>query len=189
MVQMKRMSTHLRTLVLAFLMILEECNCYTLLAFNSHLHTVRLSPSIRTSFSSYKAPDPVKHIIISNSRSRLSASRHDLLHHWIPTTVASILLIPSSDSAWAATDSKKGPTPDELNRIRVGYEGITYLLNNFEKETTICRVRVISLSPPPQFFSHSFYFIFYSIPLNFVLDWCSSLFHPSTRPLGKWRGM
>eukprot|EP00549_Striatella_unipunctata_P021696 CAMPEP_0118674548 /NCGR_PEP_ID=MMETSP0800-20121206/950_1 /TAXON_ID=210618 ORGANISM="Striatella unipunctata, Strain CCMP2910" /NCGR_SAMPLE_ID=MMETSP0800 /ASSEMBLY_ACC=CAM_ASM_000638 /LENGTH=167 /DNA_ID=CAMNT_0006569757 /DNA_START=229 /DNA_END=732 /DNA_ORIENTATION=- len=31
------------------------------------------------------------------------------------------------------------PTREELNRIKVGYEGIEYLLANFDKETTICR--------------------------------------------------
>lgn len=31
------------------------------------------------------------------------------------------------------------PTPDELERIKVGYKQIQYLLDNFEKETTVCR--------------------------------------------------
>ena len=31
------------------------------------------------------------------------------------------------------------PTPDELERIRVGYKQIQYLLDNFEQETTVCR--------------------------------------------------
>ena len=31
------------------------------------------------------------------------------------------------------------PTKEELDRIRVGYKQITYLLENFEQETTTCR--------------------------------------------------
>jgi len=32
------------------------------------------------------------------------------------------------------------PTAAELNRIKVGYDGIQYLLNNFDQETTTCKV-------------------------------------------------
>lgn len=39
-------------------------------------------------------------------------------------------------SALAAT---KPPTKEELQRIQTGYNGIQYLLNNWEKETTTCR--------------------------------------------------
>lgn len=31
------------------------------------------------------------------------------------------------------------PTEAEIQRIKTGYEGIVYLLNNFEQETTVCR--------------------------------------------------
>jgi hypothetical protein len=31
------------------------------------------------------------------------------------------------------------PTKDDLNRIKVGYEGLVYLLENFDQETTVCR--------------------------------------------------
>ena len=34
------------------------------------------------------------------------------------------------------------PTKAELDRIKIGYEGIEYLLANWEKETTVCRVRM-----------------------------------------------
>jgi hypothetical protein len=37
------------------------------------------------------------------------------------------------------------PTKAELDRIKVGYEQIQYLLNNFEKETTVCRVSMMSM--------------------------------------------
>lgn len=32
-----------------------------------------------------------------------------------------------------------GPTKEDLDRLRKGKEGIDYLLNNWEKETTVCR--------------------------------------------------
>jgi len=44
------------------------------------------------------------------------------------------LLTPQPAFAAAAV-----PTKDELERIRTGYNQITYLLENFDKETTICR--------------------------------------------------
>lgn len=39
----------------------------------------------------------------------------------------------------AAASVSKAPTKEELQKIKDGYEGICYLLDNFEKETTICR--------------------------------------------------
>ena len=44
-------------------------------------------------------------------------------------------LIFNSQQAFAGD----GPTKDELARIKKGYDGIVYLLNNFEQETTVCR--------------------------------------------------
>jgi len=44
-------------------------------------------------------------------------------------------LVMSPNSAVAAGP----PTQDDLKRIKIGYEGIEYLLANWEKETTICR--------------------------------------------------
>ncbi len=56
------------------------------------------------------------------------------------STLASIASIVGGNPGLAFA-AKSGPTQDELNRIRVGYERMTYLLDNFDKETTICRVR------------------------------------------------
>lgn len=42
-------------------------------------------------------------------------------------------------AAVAVAAAGKGPTPEELARIKTGYERITYLLDNWEKETTVCR--------------------------------------------------
>ena len=49
-------------------------------------------------------------------------------------SVASIL----SGNPIAAV-AKAPPTPDELARIKTGYERMTYLLDNFDQETTVCR--------------------------------------------------
>jgi Ca2+ transporting ATPase len=38
-----------------------------------------------------------------------------------------------------AMAAKNPPTAEELARIKTGYENLTYLLDNFEKETTICK--------------------------------------------------
>lgn len=40
------------------------------------------------------------------------------------------------DSALAAGNP---PSPEELSRIKEGYKGIVYLLNNWDAETTTCR--------------------------------------------------
>lgn len=47
---------------------------------------------------------------------------------------ASTFLIPVG-----AANAASPPSAEELQRIRTGYNGILYLLDNFEKETTICR--------------------------------------------------
>mmetsp|Transcript_16302 Transcript_16302/g.36480 ORF Transcript_16302/g.36480 Transcript_16302/m.36480 type:complete len:212 (-) Transcript_16302:182-817(-) len=39
----------------------------------------------------------------------------------------------------AAHAADKPPTAEELARIRTGYNNIVYLLDNWEKETTVCR--------------------------------------------------
>jgi len=35
--------------------------------------------------------------------------------------------------------AEQGPTAEELKRIKIGYERMSYLLENFEKETTVCK--------------------------------------------------
>lgn len=46
------------------------------------------------------------------------------------------LLVSDARPVGAATAP---PTADELNRIRVGYQQIQTLLNNFDEATTVCR--------------------------------------------------
>mmetsp|Transcript_9588 Transcript_9588/g.12478 ORF Transcript_9588/g.12478 Transcript_9588/m.12478 type:complete len:220 (-) Transcript_9588:139-798(-) len=50
--------------------------------------------------------------------------------------VASVLVSTTPNAVWAAG---KPPSKEELERIKVGYEQLTYLLANFEQETTVCR--------------------------------------------------
>ena len=60
-------------------------------------------------------------------------SRRNLVQFGVATVVASITL------PQAATAASNTPTPEELNRIRDGYKGLVYLLDNFDQETTVCR--------------------------------------------------
>lgn len=52
-------------------------------------------------------------------------------------SVAVATLATNPNAAMAAAG--KGPTPEELQRIKTGYERMTYLLDNWEKETTTCK--------------------------------------------------
>ncbi len=58
-------------------------------------------------------------------------------------TIASIASVTTGNPGFAFA-AKSGPTPAELDRIKEGYERMCYLLDNFEQETTICRVRLFS---------------------------------------------
>jgi hypothetical protein len=49
------------------------------------------------------------------------------------------VLVAAPPSSLAAAGSSAVPTKEDLDRIKVGYQQITYLLDNFEKETTVCR--------------------------------------------------
>ncbi len=55
-------------------------------------------------------------------------------------TFASIASIATGNPGFAFA-AKAPPTTEELNRIKTGYERMSYLLENFDQETTICRVR------------------------------------------------
>jgi hypothetical protein len=63
-------------------------------------------------------------------------SRRDAWTAAIATT--SVLVAGSSSPVMAATIAG-APTAEELDRIRIGYQQITDLLNNFETATTVCR--------------------------------------------------
>ena len=53
--------------------------------------------------------------------------------------LATAAFVSNSPIASAAAAAAAVPTKEELNRIKVGYEGLIYLLENFEQETTVCR--------------------------------------------------
>jgi len=55
---------------------------------------------------------------------------------FVSIAVATLGISPDAATAAAAG---KGPTPEELKRITTGYERITYLLDNWDKETTSCK--------------------------------------------------
>ena len=56
-------------------------------------------------------------------------------------TFASITSIVTGNPGFALA-ARSPPTEAELNRLKLGYERMTYLLENFDQETTICRVRI-----------------------------------------------
>jgi len=61
------------------------------------------------------------------------ASRREIMTTFVSVAGATLGMNPNV--AMAAGP----PTDAELARIKVGYEGILYLLDNWEKETTVCR--------------------------------------------------
>jgi len=69
----------------------------------------------------------------SSTRTQLSAI-HEVSRRNVLIGTAGIMSLSSPAFAVAGP-----PTKAELDRIKVGYEGIEYLLANWEKETTVCR--------------------------------------------------
>jgi len=63
-------------------------------------------------------------------------SRRSLFQSATTFTLATIATVASPNMASAA---QTPPTKAELNRIKIGYEKLGYLLDNFDAETTICR--------------------------------------------------
>ena len=62
-------------------------------------------------------------------------SRRNLFKSAAGFSLATISTLSNPGLAFA----KGPPTPDELARIRIGYEKLGYLLENFDQETTVCR--------------------------------------------------
>jgi hypothetical protein len=86
----------------------------------------------------------VSHTPLYQVQESSSIDRRQVFHSLaIPSMAFLVMSFPSESvlAAAAATSSeaKKGPTPEELSRIQQGYLSVTNLLNNFEKETTVCR--------------------------------------------------
>jgi len=55
------------------------------------------------------------------------------------TTFVSIAVAALGVNPDAAIAATKAPSPEELQRIKTGYDRMTYLLDNWEKETTTCK--------------------------------------------------
>ncbi|GFH51017.1 hypothetical protein CTEN210_07493 [Chaetoceros tenuissimus] len=66
----------------------------------------------------------------------LSASRREIFQTATAFSLATVATVVSPGIASAA---KAPPTADELARIKIGYEKLGYLLDNFEQETTVCK--------------------------------------------------
>ena len=75
--------------------------------------------------------------LISQTQLSSSSPTRRLLVNSAARSLAFLVIAPYKASASPETNA--GPTLDELRRIQDGYRNITYLLNNFEKETTVCR--------------------------------------------------
>ena len=69
----------------------------------------------------------------SSTAMQAISSRRDF---FTTSTIATTTLLTFNQPAFAANTP---PTDEELARIRTGYDNIQYLLNNWEKETTVCR--------------------------------------------------
>lgn len=69
--------------------------------------------------------------MVASTTSTFMVSRRDAMTSAV-VAAASVMI---SSPAFAAT----GPTAADLERIKVGYSQISYLLANFEQETTTCR--------------------------------------------------
>ncbi|KAL7542004.1 hypothetical protein ACHAXR_011418 [Thalassiosira sp. AJA248-18] len=65
-----------------------------------------------------------------------ATSRRDLFTRTGSAVATTLLTITGANPAYAASTP---PTPEEIERIKVGYKNIQYLLENWEKETTVCR--------------------------------------------------
>ncbi|KAL7576496.1 hypothetical protein ACA910_017999 [Epithemia clementina (nom. ined.)] len=64
-------------------------------------------------------------------------SRREALTFAVTSAVATVGLVQPPPNAWA--DSSGAPTTEDLNRLKLGYKQIRYLLDNFDAETTVCR--------------------------------------------------
>eukprot|EP00590_Aulacoseira_subarctica_P003826 CAMPEP_0172419114 /NCGR_PEP_ID=MMETSP1064-20121228/5556_1 /TAXON_ID=202472 /ORGANISM="Aulacoseira subarctica , Strain CCAP 1002/5" /LENGTH=230 /DNA_ID=CAMNT_0013158409 /DNA_START=39 /DNA_END=731 /DNA_ORIENTATION=- len=71
----------------------------------------------------------------TNDHDAVLASRRDFFVSAFSLAGAFVVLLPKSP----AFALENPPTKAELDRIKLGYKQIQNLLNNFEKETTVCR--------------------------------------------------
>ena len=86
--------------------------------------------TVESTFAFVIIPKPST-VMVASITSTSMVSRRDAMTSAV--IAATSVMIPSP--AFAAS----GPTAADLERIKIGYSQITYLLANFEKETTTCR--------------------------------------------------
>ena len=94
---------------------------------------VLLAAALASGASAFTTNTRVSNIPSSSSTAiQATSSRRDF---FTTSTIATTTLLTFNQPAFAGTP----PTDEELARIRTGYDNIQYLLNNWEKETTVCR--------------------------------------------------
>lgn len=106
------------------------------------LAVVAMAPSV-TSFTAHSRNILTSTHTSSSSTSSSSTaihattSRRDIFTRTSSAIVGTTLL--TFNNAYPAFAGTSPPTPEEIERIRTGYKNIVYLLDNWEKETTVCR--------------------------------------------------
>ena len=118
-----------------------------------------------------KATPKVSHVSLNSHQMNDEVSRRDLfVKAALSTGVMSSIIAP--DMAFAAGAP---PTKEELDRIKIGHDQIVYLLNNFERETTVCRVsssrrRITSGQQYTHFILTHYFIICICIFLSFLMN-------------------
>jgi hypothetical protein len=90
--------------------------------------------SLSTSAFTTCSNAPTSPIILEGTTTTLRAETSR--RSFFAATAAVAVLSPSLPTSAAANSP---PTPEELARIKTGYNNIQFLLANWEKETTVCR--------------------------------------------------
>lgn len=91
--------------------------------------TTAFSTSSRINLPSVESSTTALHASTTSRRNLFTKTGSSLI-------AASIPFLSSTNPAYAESTP---PTPEELERIKVGYDNIKYLLENWDKETTVCR--------------------------------------------------
>lgn len=75
----------------------------------------------------------------SSTTAMYASSRRDLFIRAGSTALVTLTTSTINTSPAMAAGATSPPTKEELDRIKVGYDNIKYLLANWEQETTVCR--------------------------------------------------
>lgn len=119
------------------------CACVSLTLLFLPAEAFAPSGRITTPPSPHVTPSSLRHHDCDGSdpTDRCATSRREVFTKSAAAfvSIAAGALGTAPGAAVAVAAAGKGPTPEELARIKTGYERITYLLDNWEKETTVCR--------------------------------------------------